>query len=213
MTDESQLPHGHTLQQAVTLPNNVVTVFHAVTKDLGLPLPWPAQSEKPEHADSPILIWGGASSVGQYALQILRYWGYTNLLATASKTHHETLKSLGAREVFGYRDANVVEQVLAAAKGDVPFVLDCIGSKYGSLAPIAKIATKGSIVAALLPVIVMDASETEAPEYAMDVAPSAAWAEGVQAKGVRTHFYLEVRFLLCRYVRFAHYIGSQDVPE
>jgi hypothetical protein len=84
---------------------------------------------------------------------------------------------------------------LAAAGGNVPFILDCIGSKDGSLKPLSEVAGKGSKVAVLLPVIVKDASETEAPEYSMDVAGSAPWKEGVDARGVRTHFYLDVSLL------------------
>lgn len=74
-------------------------------------------------------------------------------------------------------------------------VLDCIGSKTGSLAPIAQIARKGATIAVLLPVIVRDSSEEEAPEYDWDVQAAAAWQEGVVARGVRTHFYLEVSWL------------------
>jgi len=61
------------------------------------------------------------------------------------------------------------------------------------VAPIAEIATKGTRVAVLLPVIVKDASETEKPEYEMDVSVIATWKEGVDVRGVRTHFYLQVR--------------------
>lgn len=131
--------------------------------------------------------------MGQYALQILRYYCYTNLLATASTTHHESLKSLGAREVFDYRDPDVASKLLEAAGGSIPFVLDCIGSRYGSIIPISKFVKKGAKVAVLLPVIIKDASETEAPEYGMSVDKSADWADGVIARGVRTHFYLNVR--------------------
>ena len=53
------------MQEAVTLPNNFVTVFHSVTcsDDLGLELPWP----KPDgwtskDSKQPILIWGGGSN-------------------------------------------------------------------------------------------------------------------------------------------------------
>lgn len=125
------------------------------------------------------------------------HWGYNNIIATASPAHHEYLRSLGAKAVFDYRDPNVASLVLesAGANADgpaVPLILDCIASKYGSIAKLAKIAQKGSKVAALLPVIVKDASDTEAPEYAMDVQSAADWAEGVEAKGVRTHFYQEV---------------------
>lgn len=180
----------------MTLPNNVVTVFHSVTKDLGLPLPWPRpQAPSPSHANSPILIWGGASSCGQYALQILRHWGYSNLLTTASPAHHANLLSLGASQVFDYRDPEAVKHILEAVEEQtpaIPFILDCIGSKSGSLAQIAQIAQKGAIVAVLLPVILKDATEQDAPEYAMDVEAHAQWEEGVQARGVRTHFYAEV---------------------
>ncbi|TVY36120.1 Protein TOXD [Lachnellula subtilissima] len=187
-----KIPSNVTPQAAVTLTDNFVTVFHAITTDLRLPLPWPRPTAAPEHAHSPILIWGGASSVGQYAIQILKYYNYTNLLTTASPHHHEFLKSLGAKAVFDYRQPDTPAQILAAAgAGDVPFILDCIGSQSGSLAPLAKIAGEGSRVAVLLPVIVRDATETEAPEYAMDVRASAAWKEGVDTRGVRTHFYLE----------------------
>jgi NADPH:quinone reductase-like Zn-dependent oxidoreductase len=189
---EFKVPANVTLQEAVTLPNNVVTVFHAVTTDLGLPLPWPKPESKLDRARDAILIWGGSSSVGQYALQILRHWGYENLLATASKQHHELLKSFGARQVFDYRDIDVTNKILQATGENIPFILDCIGSKHGSLAPLAQIAKKNAKVAVLLPVILKDASETDAPEYAMDVSTSANWAQGVDARGVRTHFYLQV---------------------
>lgn len=174
-------------QEAVTLPNNFVSAYHAITTDLGLPLPWPRPSSlHPAHANDPILVWGSSSSVGQFALRILRHWGYENILATASNQHHEMLKSFGARQVFDYRDSNVTSQILESANGEVSFVLDCIGSKYGSVAHIAKIAKKGNKVAIMLPVIIKDPSETEAPEYSMDVASSADWAEGINARGFRT---------------------------
>jgi len=200
-----KIPPNSTPQEAVTLPNNFVTVFHAVTTDLELSLTWPRPLSKPAHAEDPILIWGGSSSVGQYALQILRYYGYTNLLATASKAHHETLKSFGAREVFDYRDADVSNKLLEAAGGNIRFVLDCIGSKYGSITPVSKMVKRGAKVAILLPVIVKDASETEAPEYEMDVEKSANWAEGVIARGVRTHFYLDNEL-------FKNHLQSEIMP-
>ncbi|KAF8850003.1 hypothetical protein BDZ45DRAFT_697120 [Acephala macrosclerotiorum] len=52
------------------------------------------------------------------------------------------------------------------------------------------VVKKGAKVAVLLPVIINDASETEAPEYGMSVEDSVDWADGVVARGVRTHFYL-----------------------
>lgn len=191
-----QLPSGFSLQEAVTLPNNVVTVFHAVTTDLSLPLSWPCpQVLSPPHANSPILIWGGASSCGQYALQILSHWGYKNLLTTASPSHHAYLLSIGAAHVFDYRDPDVSKHIIEAVEKQtpaIPFIFDCIGSKSGSLAQAAKIAQRGTKVAVLLPVVLRDATEDEPPEYSMEVQPHAQWTEEVEVRGVRTHFYMEV---------------------
>jgi hypothetical protein len=180
----------------VTLPNNFVTVFHTLTRDLSIETPWPKPNNYvPKDADQPILVWGGSSSVGQFALQILRYYGYKNVLATASRKHHDKLRGLGAKEVFDYNDAGVVSAILrTGGDGGIPSILDCIGSQNGSVAHISKIAKSGAKVAILLPVIVRDSTETELPEYSMDVDTTADWEEGVEARGVRTHLYLDVSY-------------------
>jgi threonine dehydrogenase-like Zn-dependent dehydrogenase len=196
-----QVPEGFSLEDVVVLGDNVVTVFHAVIADLELPMPWPVPSTPPIHANDAILIWGGSSSVGQYALQILKHWGYRNLIATSSPQHHQTLKALGASHVFDYKDPNITKLILNVAP-TVTFVLDCVGSKAGSLTPIASITKRGSKVAVLLPVVVKDASEREAPIYEMNVLLAADWEEGVDARGVRTHFYLEVYNIATRCLSF-----------
>jgi NADPH:quinone reductase-like Zn-dependent oxidoreductase len=183
------------MQEAVTLPNNFVTVFHALTTDLDIETPWPKPSDYvPENSDKPFLVWGGSSSVGQFAIQILRYYGYSNILTTASSKHHSKLFSFGAKQTFDYKSASVVDEILKRAGEEVKWVLDCIGSKDGSLAPLAKIVKKGAKVAVLLPVIVRNSSETQDPIYDMDVGKAASWAAGVNVRGVRTHFYLNVSY-------------------
>jgi NADPH:quinone reductase-like Zn-dependent oxidoreductase len=188
------LPKGFTFAEAVTLPNNFVTVFHTLTTDLGIETPWPkADGHVPKDAEKSILIWGGSSSVGQFAIQILRYYGYKHILATASRKHHDKLRNLGAKQVFDYNDKDIFSEILEeGGSSGIPLIFDCIGSKSGSIAPISKIAKAGARVAILLPVIVRDSTETEDPEYEMDVTVAADWQQGVDARGVRTHFYLNV---------------------
>ncbi|KAF1841245.1 GroES-like protein [Cucurbitaria berberidis CBS 394.84] len=192
----AKLPEGITMSEAVTLPDNFVTVFHTLITDLGIETPWPKPKEYvPENVDTPILIWGGSSSVGQFAIQILRYYGYTSILATASRKHHVKLQDLGAQEVFDYNDSEVVSTIIkAGGEAGIPLVFDCIGSKFGSIAPISQIVQSGAKVAILLPIIVRDSSETQDPEYAMDIKAAANWQDGVDARGVRTHFYLDNEF-------------------
>jgi NADPH:quinone reductase-like Zn-dependent oxidoreductase len=210
----SRLPANLTLAQAVSVPANLVTAFHTITADLQLPLPWPVQEPSKESRDAPILVWGAASSVGDYALQVLHHWGYTNVIAVASGKHHERLKELGAKAAFDYNDPNVVEQVLSfagtasEAKPRVPYILDCIGSLEGTLRPLTKIAESGTRVAVMLPVINVHATKDTPPEYEMDVAKSlpGEWKEGVKVLGTRTHFYLSNEF-------FKTHLQSEIVPN
>lgn len=174
-----------------------MTAWHTLTTDFGIALPYPKPDEYvPPSADAPFLVWGGATSVGQYALQILRYYGYTKLVATSSPKHHKYLQSLGATVVLDYADSKVTEQLLSLLREDAQpaKVIDCVGSARGSISPIARIVKAADVVAVMLPVIIKDASETEAPEYAMDPATVSHWSNGVIVRGVRTHFYLEVRY-------------------
>lgn len=194
----SRLPPNLTLEHAVAVPVNLVTAFHTITADLELPLPWPVQELSKESRNAPILIWGAASSVGDYALQVLHHWGYENLLAVASERHHARLKALGAKATFDYNDSNVAEKILSYAgtisdaEPRIPYILDCIGSLEGTLRPLTKIAEPGAKVAVMLPVINVHASSNTPPEYEMDVSQSLVgeWREGVKLRGTRTHFYL-----------------------
>ncbi|KAL1839845.1 hypothetical protein VTJ49DRAFT_1076 [Mycothermus thermophilus] len=211
----SRVPEGMGVEEAVTVPANLVTAFHTILADLELPLPWPVPAEKERKKKEeegkkrrPVLVWGAASSVGMYVVQVLRYWGYSNVWAVAAERHHEMLKGLGARVCFDYRKAGVVEEILqyaaAAADGNggedgpqVPFIVDCIGSRDGTLRPLSRIAEKGSRVAIMLPIINVQAAEGQRPEFEMDatkVLPG-EWAEGVELRDnefLRDHLQPEI---------------------
>ncbi|KAI1743803.1 GroES-like protein [Xylaria scruposa] len=189
-----QIPEGFSMEQAVTLPENLVTAFNTISADLKLPTPWPKPVDYvPPRADEHILIWGAASSVGQLTIQVLRYYGYKHIVATASSKHHAYIKEIGASEVYDYRSSTVVEDLLKSAQGRevpaFPLIVDCIGSQQGTLTAISKVAQSSSTVAVMLPVIVKHASDESAPEYSMDASTSVEWAPGVNIAGVRTHFY------------------------
>ncbi|KAI0405755.1 GroES-like protein [Xylaria palmicola] len=189
-----KIPEGFSFEQAVTLPENAITAFNTISADLKLPTPWPRPADyQPPRADERILIWGGASSVGMLTIQVLRYYGYKNIVATASPKHHAYIKSLGASEVYDYMSPSVVDDLLKSARGGeapaYPLIVDCIGSQERTLAAIARIAQRGSTVAVMLPVMLRHASDGTAPAYSMDARESVAWAPDVDVHGVRTHFY------------------------
>lgn len=186
-----KLPDGFSLAAASTIGDPFVTAWHTITTNLGLSLPYPRPNDyTPPSSQAPILIWGGSGASGRFAIQILAHYGYTNVFATASKRHHASIEQLGARKVFDYNDPSVVDSILEAAGAPgVPLILDAIGSLQGSVRPIAKIAKRGAKVAILLPVVVDHGTEESAPNFEMDVGKVVDWSEGVEATGVRTHFY------------------------
>jgi NADPH:quinone reductase-like Zn-dependent oxidoreductase len=127
---------------------------------------------------------------------VLKYYGYNNIVATASAKHHSYIRELGASEVYDYRSPNVVDDLLRSAPGNgtpaFPLIVDCIGSQAGTLTSISKVAQSGSTVAVMLPVIIEHASKDRAPVYSMDAQNSVEWAASVNISGVRTHFYWKV---------------------
>ncbi|KAE8372630.1 hypothetical protein BDV26DRAFT_297690 [Aspergillus bertholletiae] len=190
------IPENLSMESAVTVPVNLVTAFHAITHSLGLDLPWPLPSHYvPEKADVPILVWGAAGSVGNYAIQLLRLWGYRNVLGVARKKHHLDLGRLGCRQLFDHTEISVTEQISAAAE-HIPYILDCIGHVDGTLRPLSRIAGAGSILAIVVPIIIRHATSDEAPQLSLD--PSTIlvgeWVGGIQIVPAMAFFYEQNEF-------------------
>jgi len=57
-----------------------------------------------------LFVYGGSSSVGQYAIQLAKLSGY-NVVTTASKRNHELVKSLGADLVFDVSNQSITYSV------------------------------------------------------------------------------------------------------
>lgn len=184
------------------MPTNFVTAFHALSEKLEIELPWPCpQGFVSSDQDTPILIWGAGSSVGQFAVQILKNWGYKNVIATASPKHEEKTKRYGAAHVIDYRSPNIVESIaelVNASKSPKALrVFDCVGSKFGSLLHISKIATtEGSKVAAVLPVVINGPSDENGLQLAADVSQEADWAQGVEIHSIVSYSYEAVSIIL-----------------
>ncbi|KAL7657190.1 hypothetical protein ACMYSQ_006240 [Aspergillus niger] len=196
-----KVPQNIPLSAASTIPTNFCTAFFPLFEKLKVELPWPRpENFTPSDKDLPILIWGAASSVGQYAVQILKYWGYSNVIATASPKHHEMVKAYGAAHVFDYRDPEVTASILdllnSQGHQQSIRVFDCVNSKSGSLIPISKIATQpGSAVAAVLPIVISRPSEKDGLQLSFDVSTEAPWASGVKTHPVVVYDYEKNDFL------------------
>ncbi|GAA5858840.1 hypothetical protein JCM8547_005008 [Rhodosporidiobolus lusitaniae] len=106
----------------------------------------------PTTKGEPVLVWGGSTSVGLYAVQLLKLSGYT-VIATASEKNFDLVKDFGAEAVYSYSDPDVSSKI-AADHPTLSLALDTISEK-GTTVSIAKAlssaAGKGHVVT-LLPV-------------------------------------------------------------
>ncbi|KAE8163260.1 chaperonin 10-like protein [Aspergillus tamarii] len=105
----------------------VVTAFYDQSGQ-GLTPPWDRNGSQVGNGKAVVII-GGASSVGQYAIQLAKLSGFEKIVTNASPQNHECLKKLGAHVVLDRAHSNPED--FKAALGGLPleFVFDSISVK------------------------------------------------------------------------------------
>jgi len=96
-----------------------------------------------------VFVYGGSSSVGQYAIQLAHLSGY-KVVTTASPRNFELVKSLGADAAFDYKDPEVVQKVKAATGDSIKAALDTISLKDSQEISVKAIAPSGGKLVLLL---------------------------------------------------------------
>jgi NADPH:quinone reductase-like Zn-dependent oxidoreductase len=143
------IPGGWSFEEAAQLGVSPLTALQCLHESLELPSPFEARStaEQPQRT---ILIWGGSSALGQYAIQFAKLGGL-RVVTTASSKNFDLLKGLGADEVFDYRDEGVVEKIRAATGNALDIAVDTVSEGKTPAQVTGAIGDKGGKVAAILP--------------------------------------------------------------
>ena len=95
----------------------------ALFKSLGL-----SYGERPETPSSPsVLVYGGATSSGAMAVQLLKRAGYRSI-AVCSQTNFKMVKSLGAAEAFDYHSPTCGKDLRAYTRDNLFYAIDCVSS-------------------------------------------------------------------------------------
>ncbi|KAI0707058.1 GroES-like protein [Earliella scabrosa] len=102
----AKIPDNVSFDQAASISQGLATVFlalynHDSNTDRSLCFPpfW-EESGKGAFTDKSAFIIGGASSVGQYAIQIAKLAGFSSIITTASPRNTSLLTSFGATHVL-----------------------------------------------------------------------------------------------------------------
>lgn len=106
-----KIPDSISFEDGATIPMAFATSAIALYGNLELPRPGSSIQQQVRG----LLVWGAASSVGTAAINLAKFSGL-KIFATASPTHHQYLKSLGAFAVFDYKDLDVISKITAAAE-------------------------------------------------------------------------------------------------
>jgi len=112
-----------------------------------IPPPWEAGGEGAFKGKS-IVVFGGSTSVGQYALQLLKLSGFSTIITTASLHNTEHLKSLGATHVID-RKADVVSVMKEILVGPIDFIYDAVSTKETQAQALDIVAPGGQVVSVL----------------------------------------------------------------
>ncbi|KAJ7584385.1 GroES-like protein [Mycena floridula] len=162
----AKIPERLSFSQAATFPVGLITALAGLwaPKPAGINLE-PSWDLKP-HYSEPAVVIGGSSSVGQYAIQVLRINGFSPIIAYASDAHAEYLKSLGATHVID-RNATPISKLPGAIRKitDAPIKVayDAIGDPETQQASYDSLADGGKLVL-VLPDKVADKKESKTVE-------------------------------------------------
>jgi NADPH:quinone reductase-like Zn-dependent oxidoreductase len=142
------IPGGWSFEEAAQLGVGPLTALQCLHQSLELPSPF--EVIRPRDSQRTILIWGGASSVGQYAIQFAKLGGL-RVLTTASPKNFGLVRGLGADDVFDYRDEGVVEKIRAATGNALDIAVDTVSEGKTAEQVTGAMGNKGGKVATILP--------------------------------------------------------------
>jgi len=125
----AKIPDGVDYKDAVVLPLGLHTAASCLFHEASLGLEAPTLDGSKLGKGQTVLVWGGSSSVGSCAVQMLRQAGY-EVAAVASGRNHDMVKSLGASICFDQADTTIVDDIVAYLKGkDVAGAFDAVSQE------------------------------------------------------------------------------------
>ncbi|TWU75742.1 hypothetical protein ED733_001114 [Metarhizium rileyi] len=118
-----KLPSSWTFAQGASVGISFLTTGLALFKSLALP----GDPFRPNEQALPVLIFGGSSSTGTAAIQLVKLAGF-DPITTCSPPNFDLVKSYGASAAFDYRAPDCVVDIKRHTNNALVFVLDCIST-------------------------------------------------------------------------------------
>ncbi|PWN52510.1 GroES-like protein [Violaceomyces palustris] len=145
-----KVPDEIRMEEASTFGMSLWTAIQALHFKSNLE--WPIRPPKKKgERDQPdeILIWGGATSVGMFAIQLANFSAF-KVVDVAKSSHRELLETYGADIIYDYSDRNSIERLMDENR-NVALALDCVASTSTVEECIGLIRREGGHVHHVLP--------------------------------------------------------------
>ncbi|TFK69667.1 GroES-like protein [Pluteus cervinus] len=124
----AKIPSNISYDQATTIPTGLTTPYNAFYQGWGLTLPTKSAGGLGKYAGTPILVIGGSSAVGQFAIQLAKASGFSPIITTSSLKHTDHLKSFGATHILNRHNP------LSTLAGDVAKITSTLPYAYDAVA-------------------------------------------------------------------------------
>lgn len=137
----ARVPDGVGDDEAATLPTALIAAVVGLCdreSGLGFPLPW-ASMEGDEagfdYGSQALLVVGGGSSCGRFAVQVAKLMGLGRIIVVAGKGNDKALRGYGATDMIDRHDGDVLARVKECAGDELAYAFDAVnGSEGQSLA-------------------------------------------------------------------------------
>ncbi|KAJ4471034.1 GroES-like protein [Lentinula edodes] len=123
----------------------------------------PTFDDTVSYPEEAALVIGGSTSVGQYAIQILKYLGFGAIIAYASAKHTEFLKSLGATHVIDRNQISFADLPAALPRvyaRPIKVIYSAVTLPEAQNAAYACLANDGKLAVATRPLALKEDAET-----------------------------------------------------
>lgn len=117
-----KLPDDMSFEVGAGMPLRIATSAMALFHSLRLPS---SLLEKPAEEPFDVLVYGGATSTGTMAIQLLKRCGL-RVITTCSPRNFDLVRSYGADECFDYSSPTCGADISAFTSNALDYALDCI---------------------------------------------------------------------------------------
>ncbi|KAA1467075.1 GroES-like protein [Dentipellis sp. KUC8613] len=172
-----RLPDFLSFEEAVTIPLGFGTAtmgLYAPRTEhggAGLTAPW-EEGGLGKYTGQPALVIAGSSSVGQFAIQLLKLSGFDPIISTASAHNEAYVRAAGATHFIDYKTtpyAKLPEAIAGITSAPIGVVYDAIGLDETQRAGWAVTGPGGSFMSVRAPVVGKPRVEQAGGRYIFDI--------------------------------------------